>query len=120
MAGFRVGSDEVAATAWVNFNGAGGGIRDSFNVSSIADGTPAGEHVVNFATTMGNANYCVTTAVGWVANGNGPNASVNIHRYSSTGNESAPSTGGFRVGAASNTGTSADMAHMNVAVFGGI
>jgi hypothetical protein len=49
------------AKAWVNFNGVGGAIRSSFNVSSITvNGT--GDYTVNFTTAMPNANYAVTGA----------------------------------------------------------
>ena len=55
-----------AAKAWVNFNGtfatspfniANGGIRASFNVSSITD-NGTGNYTVNFTTAMADANYC--------------------------------------------------------------
>jgi hypothetical protein len=50
--------------AWVNFNGVGGAIRGSFNVSSITvNGT--GDYTVNFTTAMPNANYAVAGAARW-------------------------------------------------------
>jgi len=46
------------AKAWVNFNGSGGSIRGSFNVSSITvNGT--GDYTLNFTTTMPNVNSSV-------------------------------------------------------------
>ena len=46
------------AKAWVNFNGVGGAIRGSFNVSSITvNGT--GDYTVTFTTAMPNANYAL-------------------------------------------------------------
>jgi len=114
-----IGRSIDTAKAWVNFNGAGGGIRDSFNVSSITDGTPLGEHVVNFGTSMANTNYCVSTANAFVAAGNGPNAHVNLHRYSASGNESAPTTSGFRITCASHAGGSADMIYVNCVIYSG-
>jgi hypothetical protein len=46
------------AKAWVNFNGSGGAIRGSFNVSSITvNGT--GNYKVNFTTAMPDTNYMV-------------------------------------------------------------
>lgn len=52
------GSSAVAygCRAWVNFNGSGGAIRGSANVSSITvNGT--GDYTVNFSTGMPDANY---------------------------------------------------------------
>lgn len=52
--------------AWVNFNGTGGTIRSSFNVSSITvNGT--GNYTVNFATTLNNANYAAVCGVSVMA-----------------------------------------------------
>ena len=44
------------AKAWVNFNGANGAIRSSFNVSSITVAS-TGVFNVNFTTTLTDANY---------------------------------------------------------------
>lgn len=44
--------------AWVNFNGSGGSIRASFNVSSITVNS-TGDYTINFTTTMPNANSSV-------------------------------------------------------------
>ena len=55
------------AKAWVNFDGtfgtspfteANGGIRDSFNITSITD-NGTGLYTVNFTNAMPNANYTV-------------------------------------------------------------
>ena len=43
-------------TAWVNFNGTDGTIRDSYNVSSVVRNS-AGNYTINFAADMNNANY---------------------------------------------------------------
>lgn len=63
-------ADNVAsrtAKAWVNFNGAfasspftiaNGGIRASFNVSSVTD-NGTGDYTVNFATALADASYAV-------------------------------------------------------------
>ena len=63
-------SEEIAqgrAKVWVNFDGtfstspfteANGGIRDSFNVTSITD-NGTGLYTVNFTNAMPNANYAV-------------------------------------------------------------
>ena len=46
------------AKAWVNFNGADGSRRASYNVSSVTrNGT--GDFTVNFTTAMVDANYAV-------------------------------------------------------------
>lgn len=59
------------AKAWVNFDGAfgtspftigNGGIRNSFNVSSVTD-NGTGDYTVTFATAMANANYAVALSV---------------------------------------------------------
>jgi hypothetical protein len=59
-----------SAKAWVNFNGTGGTIRASYNVSSITvNGT--GDYTVNFTNAFADANYaftCGTTQTG----GGGP------------------------------------------------
>lgn len=45
-----------SAKAWVNFNGSGGAIRASYNVSSITvNGT--GNYYVNFTSALADANY---------------------------------------------------------------
>ena len=55
------GSAGETADAWVNFDGTGTvSIRDSVNVSSITD-IGAGDYDVNFASSMANANYSVST-----------------------------------------------------------
>ena len=55
------GRSEFTIGAWINFNGQGTvAIRDSHNVSSIADNA-TGNYTVNFSNNIG-ANYCVTTS----------------------------------------------------------
>tara|TARA_B100000085_G_scaffold188481_1_gene172410 strand:- start:745 stop:1155 length:411 start_codon:yes stop_codon:yes gene_type:complete len=53
------------ARAWVNFDGsfgtspfteANGGIRDSFNVTSITD-NGSGDHTINFTNALPNSNF---------------------------------------------------------------
>lgn len=52
--------------AWVNFDGtfgtspftvSNGGIRGSFNISSVTDGG-TGIYTINFTNAMGDSNYC--------------------------------------------------------------
>ena len=59
------------AKAWVNFNGAfgtspfteaNGGIRSSFNVSSVTD-DGVGRYTINFTIPFSDGNYCVTTGL---------------------------------------------------------
>jgi len=59
------------AKAWVNFDGTfgtspftigNGGIRNSFNVSSVTD-NGTGDYTVTFTTAMANANYAVALSV---------------------------------------------------------
>ena len=59
------------AKAWVNFDGtfgtspfteANGGIRDSFNVSSVTDNA-TGDYTVNFASAMSNDDYAIAISV---------------------------------------------------------
>ena len=56
--------------AWVNFDGtfgtspfteANGGIRDSFNVTSVTD-NGTGDYTITFTNAMSSANYVVTTS----------------------------------------------------------
>ena len=66
-------SEQIAqgrAKAWVNFDGtfgsspytqANGGIRDSFNVTSVTD-NGTGNYTVNFASNMSNDDYVVVVS----------------------------------------------------------
>ena len=61
-------SEEIArgrAKAWINFDGtfgtspfteANGGIRDSFNVTSVTD-AGAGQYTINFTNALSSSNY---------------------------------------------------------------
>ena len=46
-------------TAWVNFDGADGTVKDSYNVSSVIR-TAVGLYTVNFTTPADNTNYVVS------------------------------------------------------------
>jgi hypothetical protein len=46
-----------SAKAWVNFNGADGTRRASYNVSSVTR-TATGKYTVNFTNAFADANYC--------------------------------------------------------------
>jgi hypothetical protein len=58
-----------SAKAWVNFNGSGGAIRNSFNVSSITVIT-TGQYTVNFTTAMPNTNYVPLCGAEWAGGQN--------------------------------------------------
>jgi hypothetical protein len=66
------------ARAWVNFNGSGGGIRASFNVTSISvNGT--GRYAVNMTSALADANYSrVVSASGLSGDGNGVCANSDV------------------------------------------
>ncbi len=56
------GLSQFTAKAWINFNGTGTvAIRDSHNVSSIAD-SGTGNYQVNLTNAMANTNFCVTSS----------------------------------------------------------
>ncbi len=50
-------------TAWVNFNGTNGTIRDSYNVSSVVRDAN-GKYTISFSTSMANANYAIAGIAG--------------------------------------------------------
>jgi hypothetical protein len=52
-----------SAKAWVNFNGTGGTIRASYNVSSVTVNS-TGNFSVNFTNALSNANYCPNISFG--------------------------------------------------------
>ena len=52
-----------AAKAWVNYNQASPGIRDSFNVSSVTDNS-TGLMTLNFTNALANANYTFAGTAG--------------------------------------------------------
>ena len=95
------------AKAWVNFNGTGTpAIRASFNVTSITD-DGVGDYTINFTTTLTDANYAtIGTAIfsagtAWVA----------TPRSGTT-----PTTSAVSIKVV-NSGVSADITYINIAVF---
>lgn len=65
------------AKVWVNFDGtfgtspfteSNGGIRDSFNVSSVTDNS-VGDYTVNITNALSHANYSVSCSLRTVING---------------------------------------------------
>ena len=107
-----------AAKAWVNFNGTfatspftidNGGIRASFNVSSITD-NGISDYTVNFTTAMVDANYS-TLLTARSSNDALATALANIS------SQDAPTTLTIRI-RTSNPGVAyIDYDHINVAVF---
>jgi hypothetical protein len=64
-----VKGQKLIPTAWVNFKGTGTvSIRDSENVSSIADNA-TGKYTVNFAVAMANSNYAAQLSSDGIYNG---------------------------------------------------
>lgn len=90
--------ESQVAKAWVNFDGefatspfteANGGIRDSFNVTSITDrGT--GRYTVNLTSAMASADYAVSALCG---NGDGSN----IGTTTSVANETVLTSSAFGI-----------------------
>ncbi|RLB72327.1 MAG: hypothetical protein DRH06_11560, partial [Deltaproteobacteria bacterium] len=54
------------ATAWVNFDGTDGSIRDSFNVSGVVRNS-VGDCTVSFSEPMKNGNYILATSSSYSA-----------------------------------------------------
>jgi hypothetical protein len=52
-----------SAKAWVNFNGADGSRRASYNVSSVTR-NGAGDYTVNFTNSLADANYASVLSFG--------------------------------------------------------
>lgn len=103
--------------AWVNFNGTGTvAIRASGNVTSITD-NGTGDYTVNFTTAMADANFAgVVSASGPVA------TQHNVTFLGTPGSNDAsshPNSSSFRFSTymVTNSGTRADGAMYNVAVF---
>lgn len=101
------------ALAWVNFAGATGTIRTSYNISSVTrNGT--GDYTVNFTNTLTDANYAM---VGSVADGAVSGSAVVLNSlYVAT-----TSSVRYGTGYISGTGgqaTAYDYTYNRVAIFG--
>ena len=95
--------------AWVNFNGTGTvAIRGSGNVSSITD-NGTGDYTVNFSTAMVDANYAFIGSAGRGAS----NADAVVNENISI----VPTSNAVRFGTTTGSGSSTDMAYVNVAIF---
>lgn len=97
------------AKAWVNFNGANGSIRASFNVGSVTRNS-TGDYTVNFTTAMPDANYVAVGTAG--KNGTGGNTFLCDTQYY------APTTSGQRMLTFNySNGTLSDAPMVSVSVF---
>ena len=54
------------ATAWVNFDGSDGSIRDSYNISSVVK-NDTGDYTIHFSESMNNTNYCAVVSSSYAA-----------------------------------------------------
>lgn len=103
--------EQGRAKVWLSLNGTGTiAIRDSFNVSSVTDSS-TGQYIVNFDTSMADANYCVS-----VTGGNG--AGTGTGSWNTTYDDATTLVGSVRVSFYSNTGQSQDNEQVMVAIFG--
>jgi hypothetical protein len=97
-----------SAKAWVNFNGSGGAINASYNVSSITvNGT--GDYTINFTNAMASSNYSITSCCGTSAVGtpNGLQAVMYVN----------PQTTSIRVGTVYVNGTLANFGQVCTSIF---
>jgi len=101
-----------SAKAWVNFNGSGGAIRASYNVSSITvNGT--GNYTINFTNALTDANYC-SVASSSSDNSTAPSAI----QISSNGTLYTPTSSALRIALGTyNYGANLNPTYTNVAVF---
>jgi len=105
------GVSQFTANAWVNF-AQDTTIRDSHNVSSITDNA-VGNHTVNFANNMANANYCTQVTSAEYAGTGQANQIGTLHR-NSTYTTSAVKVAGTHTA----SGDYVDNNMTNVLVFG--
>ena len=75
---------ENAIGAWINFNGqgtiSGSSIRDSFNITSVADNN-TGTYTVSFSTAFSNDNYCGFCSGGHRSNSSTPRGFETVYNY---------------------------------------
>tara|TARA_B100001287_G_scaffold258779_1_gene245426 strand:+ start:2357 stop:2764 length:408 start_codon:yes stop_codon:yes gene_type:complete len=105
------------AKVWVNFDGsfgtspfteANGGIRDSFNVSSVTD-NGTGDYTVNFSNSIGSSDYCTLCTC---ADPGTANIGTNIKT------DTTPTASLVRVSSATQYTTVVDPTIFCVAIFG--
>jgi len=104
-------------TAWVNFDGTTGTIRDSHNVSSVVR-TAVGQYTINFMAPMVDANY---TCIGGTRNANVSYGTLQIAFFKSAINVfEAPTTTSFKIHTAVQGATNdTDGDFIMIEVFGG-
>lgn len=99
------------ALAWVNFNGASGAIRSSYNVTSVTR-SATGNYVVNLTVATADANYSVL-ACGDYSNTTG-DAYSNHNAWAAAHPITTSTAAVFFLG----SGTYYDGATLSVAIFG--
>ena len=102
-------SDKNQCTAWVNFDGADGSIKDSFNVSSVTR-NDVGDYTIEFSVEMSNNNYTVS---GICANDN------NFLSIGDMGEADEQTTSQFTIFTNNYDGAKEDQSLVNAQVFGG-
>jgi len=102
------------ALAWVNFNGTGGVIRASYNVSSITV-SATGQFLINFTNATTDANYCVVASSSSTAS----NAAGGINVMTGTPwSTLTPTTSQFGIVTPISTTTATALLYNCVVVFG--
>ena len=103
--------DQGRAKMWLSLNGTGTiAIRDSFNVSSVADNN-TGDYTVNIDADMADANYCVQVSGGNAA-GSGTGSWNSIYAPANTAATSV------RVAFYTTGGSNQDNSQVMVTIFG--
>ena len=103
--------EQGRAKMWISLNGTGTiAIRDSFNVSSVADNN-TGDYTINIDSDMADGNYCAQVSGGnAAASGTGP-----WNTIYAPANTAATS---IRVAFYNNSGANQDNSQVMVAIFG--
>ena len=92
-------------TAWVNFDGTDGTIRDSYNVSSVVR-NDTGRCTLTFVNEMDDNNYCIVSGTNYGGN----------YFIRSNGSQTTTS---FGIGTTNSSKEWDDVDYISVAVFGG-
>ena len=117
--GSLIMSGSVTATntakAWVNFNGATGAIRKSFNVASITRNS-TGNYTLNFASALPDTNYAPCISYGSYSTG-GTIIWISVNQTTNTGGATLKSTTQLLIVCSNGTGVPYDNAEVYVAIF---
>ena len=92
--------------AWVNFNGATGAIRDSYNVSSVTV-QATGQYLISFVTAFATTNFACVVGAGNYTLGN----------YYGLSSNSAVSTGNITIQTASLAGSPLSAGFVSAIIF---